>query len=449
MGGGVIGGDLFRRFFLRFLLALAVALGVLIGLFHLFQREAIFTEWKRDLQQEAGWLARHTGTADPAELAAAWRATHDTVRLRLVDGEWRPVADSHPERGGPDLAAIREDGSSWGYLSAVAEMPGGGRVVMSRRALPGFPYSFHGELFVAALAIVGLMAAVLYPLVRSMSRTFGELTEIAGQVSAGRFGRTLGSGRPGELGALVDAFDEMSRKLAEAERLDTRLLHDVSHEFRSPLARIQVMAESLRDHPEDAEERIRGITQEVALLDRLVGDLVETARIESEARSPEWDELSLVAWAREILARLEARVAASGLAWEVRLPERDAVVSGDAQRLGQALGNLVDNAVHALGDTADGRIEVELAIGAREWTLTVADNGPGIPEADRPHVFRRFYRVGDARERGRGGGVGLGLTLVRAIVEAHGGTAAIESPVGGGTRAVLRLPLGVPGGAGG
>ena len=140
---------------------------------------------------------------------------------------------------------------------------------------------------------------MLYPLVRSMSRTFGELTEIAGQVSAGRFGRTLGSGRPGELGALVDAFDEMSRKLAEAERLDTRLLHDVSHEFRSPLGRIQVMAESLRDHPEEAEERIRGITQEVALLDRLVGDLVETARIESEARSPEWEEMSLVAWARE------------------------------------------------------------------------------------------------------------------------------------------------------
>ncbi len=232
----------------------------------------------------------------------------------------------------------------------------------------------------------------------------------------------------------------MSGKLGEAERLNTRLLHDVSHELRSPLGRIQVMAETIALKPEQADECIKGIDQEVALLDRLVGDLVETARIESETSSARLETFSLLNWASETMRRLESKVRSTQIDWATRLPEQDREIRGDPQRLAQAVGNLVDNAINALEGRTDPRIEVSLAIDEERWLLDVNDNGRGLPEDELPHVFRRFYRVEKHRGREQGG-VGLGLSLVRAIAEAHGGEASIESQVDKGTKVTLSIPL--------
>jgi signal transduction histidine kinase len=140
---------------------------------------------------------------------------------------------------------------------------------------------------------------------------------------------------------------------------------------------------------------------------------------------------------------LESKARSSGVDWNTSLPEEDREVRCDSQRLAQALGNLVDNAIHALEGRDDPRIEISVSVGTDTdtWTLTVEDNGPGIPADDLPHVFRRFYRVGDDRGREEGG-VGLGLSLVRAIAEAHGGEATIESRPGEGTQVTVSLPIG-------
>lgn len=439
MGGNVIRGGLFSRFLLRFLIGLGVASLVFAPLVHLFQRRVVDAEWEKDLRQEAVWAARHMHPGEGVMYANAWRSMHSTVRVTFFDEEGKLISDSHPERALPDFDALQRGETPLDYLAAIEEFPHGGWLVVSRPGVPIFPFGMHWELVVASVLVVVVGYLLLYPLVRSISTTLEQLGQLAKEVASGHFGKTLSVARSDELGALVGSFNDMSRKLAEAEQSNARLLHDVSHELRSPLGRIQVMAETSILRPEESEECIRGIGQEIKLLDRLVDDLLQVARLESDSHSPHVEVFSLFKWAEETSRRLGSKVRSRGVSWTTRLPEADCQLRGDPQRLDQALGNLVDNAIHALEGQDDPRIDLEISVAEQGWSLTVSDNGPGIPAADLSQVFRRFYRVGDDRSRDRGG-VGLGLSLVQAIAEAHGGKATIQSDPDSGTRVTLSMP---------
>ena len=384
-------------------------------------------------------MALHSPPSSLEVLADAWGKTHETIRLTFFDASGQPLAASQPASTPLQLPALRAQ-ASIGFLYAVEETRAGDWVAISRPMVPTFPYGLQWELITAAAILVGLVAASLRPLVRSMGSTLGKLTEIAREVSSGHFGKTLDEHRSDELGTLVQAINEMSGKLEEAEKLNTRLLHDVSHELRSPLGRIQVMAETIGMRPDEADKCIQDIGQEIELLDRLVGDLLETARIESESPSARPELFSLLGWSGETLRRLESKARSSQVGWTSRIPPQDVEIRGDPQRLTQAVGNLVDNAITALEGQTDGRIEATVAVATETWSITVEDNGPGIPAEDLPHVFRRFYRADRDRGRERGG-VGLGLSLARAIAEAQGGRASIESQAGEGTTVLLSFPL--------
>jgi signal transduction histidine kinase len=436
----MIGGTLFQRFFLRFLIGIGIACIVFMTLVHLFQTKVMDGEWRKDLQQEALWLARHSALPVASMLADAWKTMHSSVRITFYDEAGDPVADSHPERAPIDVHALKAGKDPRGQLAVVEELALGGTLVMSRPYVPSFPSGMYVELTVAIMLILGPMVLLLYPFARSMTTTLQAMGEMAEEVSAGHFGKTLPVSRSDELGRLVTSFNDMSMRLAEAERLNSRLLHDVSHELRSPLGRIQVFAETIVQRPDEKQACVRAIEEEIRLLDGLVEDLLQVARLESDQRSPRQESFSLQHWASEILARLERSTVSKGIAWTARLPEQDAETRGDPQHLALALSNLVDNATHALRGRDDPSIQVEVSHNGEAWTLAVEDNGPGIPEEHLAQVFRRFYRADDHRDR-ETGGVGLGLSLVRAIAEAHGGEASIDSHVGRGTRVTLSLPI--------
>ena len=360
----MIGRDLFHRFFVRFLIAHVIAAAIMIFLVHLFQKRVIHHEWREDLRQEAHWSALHFGVDMADQLARAWATTHGTVRLTIFDDGGEVIADSHPERPVPDLERVRAGGSTRGSVAACDRLrDDAGWVVVSRPWVPPFPHGLQWELVLAAIAMFAVVAASLYPLVRSMSITLRQLAGLSDEVSAGHFGKTLPVPREDELGALVRAFNQMSAKLAEAEQLNQRLLHDLSHELRSPLGRIQVLAERLVMRPDEARERLRDIEEEVALLDRLVGDLLQSARMEARQDPLVTQSFSLAAWASETFRRHEKRVRAHSIEWSQRLPDDDAVVSGDPQRLAQAIGNVVDNAIHALEGRDDASIAATVAAG--------------------------------------------------------------------------------------
>ena len=250
---------------------------------------------------------------------------------------------------------------------------------------------------------------------------------------------------PREMRIVAEAFNQMAAEVDSAidelkteERRKTQFVSDVSHELRTPLTAIRGAAETLLDgdvEPEDQQRFLTTIALEAERLGRLANDLLTLQRIEGAT-----GELPI----RPVDLRLASDRAAAML--EPLLEDREVtltvngrapMVLGDADRLQQVVANLVDNASRMVG--AGGHVQVELTAEGDRVVLSVLDDGPGIPEADLPRLFDRFYRADTSRTR-TSGGAGLGLAIVRAIVTAHGGRIEAANLPGGGARMTVALP---------
>ncbi|WP_055558287.1 ATP-binding protein [Streptomyces sp. NBRC 110028] len=221
--------------------------------------------------------------------------------------------------------------------------------------------------------------------------------------------------------------DALARRQASEERL-RHFSADASHELRTPVASVRGHAELALRHPGPVPEEVRHalerIQAESERMSTLVDDLLLLARLDAGrplARRP-------VDLTRVVLdATGDARAAGPGHRWTLELPEEPVTVLGDEHRLQQVIGNLLANArTHTPAGT---RVTVRLAVADGDAELTVADDGPGVPDALQGEVFERFARADPGRSRA-GGGTGLGLAIVRAVVAAHGGTITLTSRPG-------------------
>jgi two-component system OmpR family sensor kinase len=243
------------------------------------------------------------------------------------------------------------------------------------------------------------------------------------------------------LGKIEDAFaarDSTENELRRSEARMRRFVADASHELRTPIAAVSAYAElfdrGANRRPEDLSRVLHGIRAETARMTHLVDDLLLLARMD-EGRPLEQDEVELVGLAAEAV---EAG-AAVGAEWPVALTARHPVeVVGDRARLRQVLDNLLANvrAHTPPGTTTTVSVRKE----DRTAVLEVADDGPGFDRDTADRLFERFYRADPSRSRASGGS-GLGLSIVAAIVEAHGGTVAARPGDGGGSIFTVRLPI--------
>ena len=230
------------------------------------------------------------------------------------------------------------------------------------------------------------------------------------------------------------------RDVTDARRLESvrrDFVADASHELKTPVAAIRASAETVRRALHEDPDAARGfadrLAREAVRLSRIVADLLDLSRVESEEMEPEVVRLDGVV--AEEVDRIRERAGEAGVDLEVGL---DAVtVRGDRKDLGLLAANLLDNAIRYSG--SGGRVRVETV--ARDGTavLTVADTGIGIPSRDLPRVFERFYRVDRARSR-ETGGTGLGLSIARHVAERHGGRIEVESELGRGSTFTVELP---------
>jgi len=328
-------------------------------------------------------------------------------------------------------------------------------------------------MLTASAAFLVLAAVGLVLVVRATLTPLDRMTRLARSIAAGDRGRRLRPARTGtEIGRVAVAFDEMLDGVEGAERAAVEatgvavaaeqrmrsFVSDAAHELRTPVAGMRAAADTLVRSDVDAgpEERQRlaaHVVREAERASRLVDDLLLMARVD-RGLELELAPVDLEALAREVVevqrlrrpsldlrvVRGGAAAAGAGSAGAGSAGCGSAVVAADSGRLAQVLGNLIDNAARATG----GRGQVAVTIDADDphaVTLTVADDGPGVPAADRERVFDRLVRLDPARRTGDGG-AGLGLPIARGVARAHGGDLVLAGPArADGSGAAFRLTV--------
>jgi len=312
-----------------------------------------------------------------------------------------------------------------------------------------------GLILSAALAaLVALFAGVHF----WMRRTLAPLTELDANIAAVGRGewREMQTKRVDEIGKLARAFNRMQLQLREMLATRERLLADISHELRSPLARMKVAVEFITD------ARIqKRLGDDIDELDSLTGDLLESARLTSKHGDLTTAPCVAARLVHDSVAQLDATARDY---FRVQDESNGAQINADARRLKRALRNLFDNSLK-YSELAPGSITVTVASdgdgdGADDGdgvgddagdrvTITVQDRGPGLAAADLARIFDAFYRADPARARGGDaatvpGGYGLGMGLCRAIVEAHRGAVTATSAPGEGVTVTVALPAARP-----
>ncbi|MER6144842.1 ATP-binding protein [Streptomyces sparsogenes] len=287
---------------------------------------------------------------------------------------------------------------------------------------------------VAAAAILGALL-----LSRTVLRPVSALTAASRGLGEGDLARRVPVTGRDEIAELGRSFNRMAESLQASEERQRRLVGDVAHELRTPLANLRGYLEALRDGVVEPDpELLDSLHEEVLLQQRIVDDLQDLALAEAGALTYHRDHTDLGELLETCRTAHRAQAERAGVALTATVPAAPVYAHADADRLRQAVGNLVSNAVRATAPGGGVRLTLERR--GAEAVVRVGDTGHGIPAAQLPHVFERFWRADAARGRATGGS-GLGLSITRQIVKDHQGTIGVESEVGVGTTFTIMLPL--------
>ncbi|MFS0703283.1 sensor histidine kinase [Cellulomonas sp. 179-A 9B4 NHS] len=305
------------------------------------------------------------------------------------------------------------------------------------------------EAFVSASALtllVALLAAALTALLasvvlaRRLAATLGHMSTVAAQVAAGRYEARVPAPHIGaEFDALATSFNEMAARLENVETLRRRLMSDVAHELRTPVATISAYLDGLEDGIEQlTPQTVDVLRAQASRLTRLASDLAAVTQAETGEQQMRREPVSPRELLQDTAAAFADRFAQAGVRLDVDVPRGLEPVLVDQDRFGQVLTNLLDNALRHT--PAGGRVTLSAARTPTGTRFAVTDTGEGISAEHLPFVFERFYRVDTARDRGHGG-TGIGLAIARGLVHAHGGSITAQSAgAGTGTQFVIELP---------
>lgn len=316
----------------------------------------------------------------------------------------------------------------------------GGRYVFVAE-MPPRPPEHHLFPPIVHLLLMSLLGTLFcYGLARYLTSPVTRLRkatrEFAGGNLGARVGPTMGSRRD-ELVSLAADFDEMAEKIQQLIESQRRLLGDISHELRSPLARLNVALELARQRSgADATSALERIQREAELLNEMIGQLLALTRLESGASEIQKSEFDLAYLVREIVTDADFEAQARSRTAKLEAPEHCPMV-GNEQLLRRAIENVIRNAVQYTA--ANTEVEVKLVCGDDTREITVRDHGAGVPEKELGEIFRPFYRVDEARDR-EAGGVGLGLAIAERAVRLHGGKVLATNAGTGGLQVTITIP---------
>ena len=288
------------------------------------------------------------------------------------------------------------------------------------------------------LFILAVLVFLCYAFARHLTKPVKQLQQAVDRFGHGDLTARVGLQRRDELGQLARTFDRMADRTQTLLAAERRLLLDISHELRSPLARLSVAVELARSG-EDAESHLNRIQKEADRLNSLVGELLQVTRAEGDPSQRRLDSVRLDSLVEEVVDDCAIEAEARGC--HVHLMQtRTAILAGDHELLRRAVENVVRNAIRY--SPAGTTVEVSVDSSPDQVTLSVRDYGPGVPEESLTRIFDPFYRVGTDRNR-NSGGVGLGLSIAKRAVELHKGRVWASNAVPG-----LVVKIEMPTGAG-
>ena len=450
--------SLFLRIFLLFWLVMVVVAVVLVLTSPFFTRSRSRVEhWQEGAESLArkrvDWVAERigeTGTIEGRGRRGGGRGRYPT-EIFIFDGEGREVMGRPAPEPARDLArrvAVggEEEAERRGGLHLVARPVSDpeGKTLVVVGALHRPPRTIDllepRALWIRLAVLALVVGALSFWLARYLSAPVGLLRRATQRLSAGDLSARVGGPvdrRSDEIGALARDFDEMAERLETVLGSQRRLLRDVSHELRSPLARLRVALELARNRAGAAAGNpLDRIDRETTRLDELIDRLLLLERLEAGEPGSEILDFDLAALLSEVVDDASFEAAPAGR--EVRLDSYPPCpMRGHPGLIRSALDNVIRNAIsHA---PEGSKIEVELHAESGEATVSIRDHGAGVPDGHLEALFEPFARVADARERSTGG-AGLGLAITRRAVEIHGGAVTASNHPDGGLEVVIHLP---------
>jgi signal transduction histidine kinase len=398
----------FRSVFGKLLVIMLVMafclIGLVVGFFNLFVNPLVGASVDRMLGDYASRIARDAPSQDEARAIASRLAVR--IRYEGPQGSWT-TDDTLPT-----IAEARDDAGrwsrSWGHSLYLVPAPDGGRYLFAWEFGRRTRAAHDRLLLLLLLGMIGVFGVAQFVLTRAL-RPLRALHEGVQRLSTGDLDVVLENRSRDEFGALTEAFNHMAGRVKQMVKARDQLLLDASHELRSPLTRLKVALALLPDSAKKAQAE-----RDAAEMEAMITELLEFERL-CDPRNLRTRREDVVALLREAARTYEdgppgvrVLVSASELSLEL-----------DVEGVRTVLRNLLGNAVkYSLPDSRE--IELSARREGPSLVVEVKDDGPGIPDADLPHLFEPFFRVDRSRSR-KTGGYGLGLSICKRIVEAHGG----------------------------
>ena len=332
-------------------------------------------------------------------------------------------------------------------LASVIQMPSGRTYVVgvrlpNRPPAAGFVRSItHGFLGWQLLLLLGVAALACFFLARSLTSPISRLRQATRSFAAGDLSTRIGDGIKGsnEIAGLAGDFDDMAAKIEDLVDAQQCLLRDISHELRSPLARLGIALELARqeEDPVQRDKSLLRIERETERMNEMIGALLRLTRLDSGSDELQKEEFDLA----ELLDSLvqDANYEAEARSCQVVLTApSDISYVGSQELLASAVENVIRNAVRHAPEKSC--VTVDLSEENRQRVIRVVDQGPGVPEVALGKLFKPFYRVESARDR-QSGGTGIGLAIAERAVSLHGGSIRAENRPVGGLVVEIRLPV--------
>ena len=437
--------SLFWKIFLAFLLTILLVVSAVIGLTLLRDREFPPLAHQNFMRQAIAEYGRQViqayerqGVEEADEMVEDLHRKHG-LRLLLFNAEGRALTEQHVPRRTAHMAirALRSGEVVFPMMGGVVA------IVLPHRPPPDelLRNVTHGFLGWHLLLLLVVTAAACWVLARSLSAPISRLRLATRQFASGELATRIGTDIRGqnEIAGLARDFDDMAGKIQGLVDSQQRLLRDISHELRSPLARLGVALELARQENDPARRSraLARIERESERMNDMIGQLLSLTRLDSADVEVQSEQFDLA----ELLRRLvqDADFEAGARRCEIACSASGQVLfRGSRELLARAFENVIRNALHYTPE--GGRVSVDLRAAESSAVVRIADQGPGVPDAALEKLFDPFFRVADARDR-QSGGTGIGLAIAERAVRLHGGTIRARNREHGGLLVEIVLPF--------